>query len=296
MFRCIVHGTDFSLPAMRALGHAVALAKRSRAQLAVVHAIALHAYEPALVPKGGPLLRLALERVESDLDERAGALLAPLLPTDAGRLILRRGIDGASLLLEAARERAADLVVVGARGAGRVRNLPLGSLAERVVRGAAWPVLVVGGDLDPPLRWHDVVVCVDFSEASGAAVALAAAAARFDGATLHAVHVFERVAPPPFCPETPRVDDELRACGDDALARFVEAHSGGLQATAHLREGRPAAEIAALADRIGADLVVLGAQGQSPFSPLALGSVANQVLRRAGRPVLVCPSGWTAQK
>ena len=55
-----------------------------------------------------------------------------------------------------------------------------------------------------------------------------------------------------------------------------------------MRRGRPATEIALEAERVGADLIVMGSRGQGPIATMLLGSVAIEVVDRADRPVLVC--------
>lgn len=56
-------------------------------------------------------------------------------------------------------------------------------------------------------------------------------------------------------------------------------------------EGDVAEEVAALADRVGADLVVAGSQGRSAVRSVILGDTARDILRRAHCPVVVVPPG-----
>ena len=53
-----------------------------------------------------------------------------------------------------------------------------------------------------------------------------------------------------------------------------------------LREGNPAEEIVRLAGERGCDLIVMGTHGRRRLGRLLMGSVAEQVLRRAPCPVL----------
>ena len=55
-------------------------------------------------------------------------------------------------------------------------------------------------------------------------------------------------------------------------------------------EGNPSDEIVTYANKIGAELIVVGTHGRSGLSRALLGSVAEHVLRKARTPVLVVPS------
>jgi len=56
-----------------------------------------------------------------------------------------------------------------------------------------------------------------------------------------------------------------------------------------IHHGHPVANILELADRWGADLVVLGSHGKGPLKYAFLGSVAEKVLRKSHRPILIVP-------
>jgi nucleotide-binding universal stress UspA family protein len=67
--------------------------------------------------------------------------------------------------------------------------------------------------------------------------------------------------------------------------------AGASVAGEHLCEGRAADTIGATASEIGADLIVMGSRGLGPIKRLALGSVADEVVHTATRPVLVVRNG-----
>jgi nucleotide-binding universal stress UspA family protein len=83
--------------------------------------------------------------------------------------------------------------------------------------------------------------------------------------------------------------EELMRIGQgrlDEQVRKIKA-AGGSVAQAHYRVGRPDAEITALAEEIGAGLIVVGSRGLGGIRRTMLGSVSDSVVRHAHCPVLV---------
>src|SRR5918995_4551642 len=83
--------------------------------------------------------------------------------------------------------------------------------------------------------------------------------------------------------------EELMRIGQgrlDEQVRKIKA-AGGSVAQAHYRVGRTDAEITALAEEIGAGLIVLGSRGLGGISRTMLGSVSDSVVRHAHCPVMV---------
>jgi nucleotide-binding universal stress UspA family protein len=72
----------------------------------------------------------------------------------------------------------------------------------------------------------------------------------------------------------------------DEQVRKIEA-AGGSVAQAHLRVGKPEAEITALAEEIGAGLIAVGSRGLGGIRRAMLGSVSDSVVRHAHCPVMV---------
>jgi nucleotide-binding universal stress UspA family protein len=136
-----------------------------------------------------------------------------------------------------------------------------------------------------------ILVAVDFEEASLRAFQAAQTIAAGIHAPIFLVHVYrfplyaypaiEPVpVPPPLVVEM-EIDVEAR----EALTKF--ATSVGIPPSRTLvREGDPADEILAAATAVGARMIALGTHGRRGLSHLLLGSVADQVVRRATVPVL----------
>jgi nucleotide-binding universal stress UspA family protein len=72
----------------------------------------------------------------------------------------------------------------------------------------------------------------------------------------------------------------------DTQSKQIEA-AGGIVTQAHLRVGRPDEEIVALAEELGAGLIVIGSRGLGGIRRALMGSVSDSVVRHAHCPVLV---------
>lgn len=79
--------------------------------------------------------------------------------------------------------------------------------------------------------------------------------------------------------------DETDQAPLDEASRMADER--GLESEVRLLSGNPAKEIAAYADSIDADLIVLGSHGYGAISSILLGSVSRGVLRLTNRPVLI---------
>jgi nucleotide-binding universal stress UspA family protein len=115
--------------------------------------------------------------------------------------------------------------------------------------------------------------------------------AREASGELHVVHVIERVPGggrlrgQPVHLTEPEIDDRIREQVDEiASQESFAVHMHLLSGS-----GQLARRLAMLADRLDADLIVLGTRGHSPLAGLVLGSVTQQMLHDAGRPVLAVP-------
>jgi nucleotide-binding universal stress UspA family protein len=82
---------------------------------------------------------------------------------------------------------------------------------------------------------------------------------------------------------------ELRKAGEEATEKVAAlASKHGVESEKHIVEGRRAAQtILWVAEEIGADYIMMGAEGMSRLESLMIGSVAQEVLRNAKRTVLL---------
>jgi nucleotide-binding universal stress UspA family protein len=138
--RRILAATDFSVDANHALVWAVELARRSEARISLVHALA---GPVALGEEELPLesVRAAQWAAEQAAHSRLERLVAQH-PEVAGDPVLEPGKPW-RVICDASRRLEADLIVLGSRGRSGLGPLLLGSTAERVVRHAPRPVVVL---------------------------------------------------------------------------------------------------------------------------------------------------------
>ena len=144
-----------------------------------------------------------------------------------------------------------------------------------------------------PIR--TLLLAVDFSDTSSAAVDVAVEFAKQFSATLHVVHAFDLPVPlvTPYEVAIPEAYlDQTRKAAAQKLAAIVEKVAGqGVTVESHLAEAPAAPAIVRAAEEVGADLVVMGTHGHTGIKHLLLGSVAERTLRLAPCSVLAVKPG-----
>lgn len=286
---CPLDLSDFS---KRAFEHAIALGRWYHADVVALHVFATWTPPGSLSTYPGWMQQVAEARAQIDDELRGLVQLAQASGMDVP-LATREG-DPVSGILEQAASMAADLIVLSTHGRSGFDRLTLGSVAEKVLRKATCPVLVVpaqGATATHPFAGYRRIICaIDFSDCSRQGLAYALSLAGHAGAGLTLVHVVEAVAGPEV------VDDRAPFA---ALRRVqVETAQGLLRSIAREHEGRgraiddvvrpgiPHREILGIAREIDADLVVLGVRGRGQVDLTLFGSTTNQVVRRAPCAVL----------
>lgn len=290
----ILVASDLSPRADYAIARAAQLAVQHGAELVVLHVVEpvmpLQPAEDWLWPAGG--LPATVERnlaatAQAELEARMAKL------PQATRVQWRVETCGGAAFLEIirrARALEADLIVVGAHGRAYLRDLLLGTTAERVIRKGDRPVLAVKKPCEQEYR--RVLAAVDFSPTSKEAVRLAARLA--PRAPIELFHAFElgyegRIVDGGMSSD--ELEDLLRKYEQWARDRLGEfARDCGLEAGTTrviVRHGYPGTTIARAVEEQRADLVCIGTRGLSGMRYVLLGSVAEHVLREVSCDVLV---------
>lgn len=140
--------------------------------------------------------------------------------------------------------------------------------------------------------FNRILVPMDFSEPSDAALEYARTVATRFGGSLHLLHVAEDPYRALFSAEVyvPAMEGLREEILTDALGRLTNRLRSSdlreLGATADAIIGMPARSIVEYAGAHGIDLIVMGTHGRGGMSHLLMGSVAERVVRTAGCPVL----------
>ena len=289
---------DFSRASVKALDYAVWLAKHFRAAIHLVHIYPPD--EASSVPGAGHLLFQSAEAIDR-LNEELAGIHQKHVPTFRPENCHIRGGQPYQEIVLLAREIDADLIVLATRGYSGLKHLLLGSTAERVVRSAPCPVLVTrkskqrGKASREALAIRTILVPTDFSQCSLAGTEYAAFLAKKLNATLRLFHA--------MYPYTNYVFVDRAGVRLSGLAEAVEETARqemdalkqmdflrGLTVKTDLLPGLAVDEICAAAGEPDVDLIVTSTHGRTGLKHALIGSVAEHVVRYAGRPVLVVPS------
>jgi len=233
------------------------------------------------------------ERLES-VHDRLHRLDFAEEPAPVTRVESRYGETGATLAA-LARELDARLIVMGIGPyAVRHRLLSAGTVWA-TGRRASTPVLAVAEHPRAPARI--AVVATDFSPESIAA-ARAALPLLADGATLHLVHAWRRIATVFPSAELAQLNDRYAASLPEQFQRFRSAlgRRDGIVVQTHALEGTPAEQVLAVARATQADLIVAGTHGRGMVERWLLGSTSSALLRAAECSVLLAPAPGVAER
>ena len=286
--RRILCPIDFSDTSRHALTHAVAIAKWYESHVTVLHVIhfALMSHPPiplAEFPKSTASTEKERQSMEAQLrawvepEHRAGVKIETLLEEG----------NPASRILEQASSLQADLIVMGTHGLSGFERFMLGSVAEKVLRKASGPAMIV----PPPavtaakVPYTQLLCPVDFSESSLAAFRFACSMAQESDAHLTILHVVDWPRDDEFdAPEFHRLaEEQARARLEGLVTNDLQIWSKPVTKVSY---GKPYREILKVAESEETDLIVIGVSGRDALDRMLLGSTTNQIVRCASCPVL----------
>lgn len=297
MIGTVIVPLDGSELAEEALPYGQAIAERTKATLLLLEVVDLNA--PAA----------AQDEARNYLSGLAGRFGG-----DA-QVSVRLG-SPADEIIDRADETPEAIVVMTTRGRSGIGRWLYGSVADRVVRGAVAPVLLVRSGMERAEigAIRSIVAPLDGSAYAEAALGYAEELARAFGTELNLVQVIETARIyAALTPTTATGGAEFSATYIETIQEIIAQRASeadtylsgvaerlgqaGVQVRTHTLEGTAAEQVLAFARETKTDLIVMATHGRSGLNRLVFGSVAERVLRTGETPVLmVHPKGEVEAK
>ena len=282
MFRKMLLCSDLS-PASEALVRCVLELKSVGMKEVVLAHVIYVVNTPGLEERLAAEARPGLERQKEILEDQGIRVTAAMpfgLPAHA--------------LADTAEEHDVSATLIGSHGKGVLQAATLGSVSASFLHQTRRPVLLAGnaaleegsGAALCRALFTRVLFPTDFSETAEKTLDFVGKIARETSCPVTILNVVEAKAADPA--EAQRREEAAQYLLE-AKKRRLETQGAARVAIA-LLHGDPAAEILAFAGREHFSLIVLGGQGKGLIKEVFLGSVANQVARNAGVPVLFVPA------
>jgi nucleotide-binding universal stress UspA family protein len=281
----IVVGVEDSVESRHALAFAWKIAEAAQAELVVVHAVPDLWLATGLneTPVVLPEVQDALTRASRAQIER---VVAEVLPHSAARRLEVRAGPAAFAVADVARQRRAELVVLGGKHHTALARTLGRSTVHYLVRTLDIPVLVVGPATGPATR---VLAAVDLSDAAIRTIKAGERYAKLLGGKLRIVHVIE----PLHLLLVP-----VEALDQAAYARYTrqafEDMIAPLPATVLedqvVRTGPAVETIVAEVAVWHANILVVGSHGKGWVDRLLIGSTTEHLLNALPASVLIVPT------
>jgi nucleotide-binding universal stress UspA family protein len=264
---------DFSERSVGGAHYAGSLACHFHCELVLAHVLVPPQYEFGAVDMAGSMLA----EVCSDRLQQAKMELAEFQAEDLAHMDVRRVVlegDPALAIVEFAHREHCGLIVMPTHGYGPFRRFILGSNTAKVLHDADSPVWT-GVHLEeapatPAIRIRKVLCAVDLGPQSTRTLTWAAGLAREFDAQLTLLHT------------VPCGPDVRLAAGEELRMLAVAANSG---ADLLLENGEPAPTVCQAAQRLGADVLVIG-RGSASGKYGRLRTNAYAIIRQSPCPVV----------
>jgi nucleotide-binding universal stress UspA family protein len=263
---------DGSVTAEAALDYLAALAPLGELEACIVAVADISSESVVHGPPG------ALEReqrlLQAYVDEKVKETAGPVASIE-GKVL--SGVPGNSIIEEAT-ARDADLIIISSHSRSGLERWRLGSVADKVVRGAPCDTLVIGAHarrVSPQFR--SILLPVDGSDMAEQAIPAARRLATALSADLHVV----RAISPPVNPDMTYINTtpDLLEMVTEAAETYVQGVAGRVGAKAsEVSLGSPATVLLDYIEKESIDLVVMTTHGRSGFVRAALGSVSDRLV------------------
>ena len=270
--------TDFSKHAGYALDAAVDLATKTGAEIILLHVVEGFTSGSFATMGGMPedlseevFIRKLMEKGQQDLqslvskEKYQGVTITPTVQIGNAYTSIAKDIL----------ENDADMVVMGSQGTSGYEEVFIGSNTEKVVRRASCPVITIKNPVDFD-QVNDIAYAADFIDSESNVIDALKALQNTLNAKLHLVKI-----------DTPGTFESSRVI-KSRIKDFVRKHQLENYTVEVYNEYTEEDGIIYFADDIDADLIALTTRGRTGLIHLLSGSVAEDVVNHAQRPVWTC--------
>ncbi|UUV22635.1 universal stress protein [Flavobacterium sp. CBA20B-1] len=263
--------TDFSEQAAIALKAAVGIARKSNAEIILLHIIDLPHETMDMIQPGYDLPEIMFFKEHAETKLTQTSLSEELNGLNVSQ-ILKLGRTF-SEVTEVAKANNIDLIVMGSHGASGFKEFFIGSNTEKVIRTSDIPVLAIKGN-DTEISFDKVIFANDFTEESTAGFQKIIDFLKLNGSTPHFLMVN---TPNNFKPT--HVAEEM---AHDFLKQFdLENYEFSIYNDIDIEKG-----ILNFAERTNADLIAMGTHGRKGFARLLNGSISEDLMNHSPRSII----------
>jgi nucleotide-binding universal stress UspA family protein len=273
---------DFSPRDAAAAHYVKQLAGRLQLQTILMHVVPPPDYEAAVLEAGGPVLQELMEtRRKLAMDRLASTCLKEL----GGVVVERVLLEGfpSERIVEYAKEREVDWILLPTHGYGPFRRFLLGSVTTKVLHDADCAVLT-GAHMETPkledIHFRKIAAAIDLSDSSSKVIAEAKALADQLGAKLVVMHAMQGLSGHVGFNFEKASDLHFESAVKERVAEFTK----GMDVEVLIETGDPGKTIAALVKSSHTDLVVIARSTSHGLA--AMRSYTYAIVRESGVPVL----------
>ncbi|MCB9151417.1 MAG: universal stress protein [Caldilineaceae bacterium] len=296
MFHKILIPLDTSPLAERVLHYLPQFARNKEVELLLVGAIEPSMYTYAMASDEPLLISRLMEDIEQGFREYLAGI-QERLQNEGYRVSthLLHG-DAAQCISDVATHEQCDLIAMTTHGRTGFSRWMLGSVADRVIRTADQPILLLRADLDlsTPYAVNHILLPLDGSDLAEQALPLAENVARQTNADVLMLHVLQQLTyldqqllDQTYLPSESYETNRMANARNYLANMGDRLHMAQVHSSSEIVTGEPGKAILdrAAADKI--DLIVMSSHGRSGYSRWAYGSIAAKVLHGAPCPLLL---------
>ncbi|MBI4838920.1 MAG: universal stress protein [Nitrospirae bacterium] len=283
MYKTILIGFDDSLHSKAALIEAANRIKKHGGKLILVHAVYFDVEEFGIAP----------EQLEKRLKEgeKACVQAKTMLNSEFGidvQSLLCEG-DPPTVIVDIAKEKKADLIMLGTYGRKGLNRLLMGSVTSQVLVNSPVDVLVVKKPCTECTgEYKSILVPFDGSAPSQKALNRACLLAKTDNAELQILYVIPRYEEMVEFFKSSSIKNSLLLEAQKIIGTAKGIASElGVSVKDEIQEGNAAEKIVETSNKLNNDLIVMGSYGYSGVNKALIGSTAERVITNASRPILV---------